>query len=144
MQTLDVTAVRAFRTKAEYEAALKEAEQLVRLDPGPRSDAGARLRGLAVLIQEYEAEHFPMEFDASPQDIVDFVLDQRDMTRTDLYDLMGGKSRVSEFFSGKRALSLEQVRALWQGLHIPPELLLQRSDTRKDRLRNHSRPAARA
>lgn len=132
MQTLDVGAIRAIRTKAEYEAALREAEQLVQLDPAARTDDGARLEGLALLIQAYEAAHFPVQDDVSPQDIVDFVLEQRDMTRTDLCDLMGGKSRVSEFFSGKRALSIEQVRALWQTLHIPPELLL-KSDLRPGR-----------
>jgi antitoxin component HigA of HigAB toxin-antitoxin module len=28
------------------------------------------------------------------------------MTRADLHELMGGKARVSEFFAGKRALSV--------------------------------------
>jgi HTH-type transcriptional regulator / antitoxin HigA len=127
MQTLDVSAIRAIRTKAEYEAALREAEQLVELDPSPRTDAGAQLEGLAILIQAYEAAHFPVDEDASPQEIVEFILEQRDMTRADLYELMGGKSRVSEFFSGKRSLSLEQIKALWDELHIPPTLLLERS-----------------
>jgi HTH-type transcriptional regulator/antitoxin HigA len=140
MQTLDVSAIRAIRTKAEYEAALREAEQLVELDPSPRTDAGAQLEGLAILIQAYEAAHFPVDEDVSPQEIVEFVLDQRDMTRADLHELMGGKSRVSEFFSGKRPLSLEQIKTLWDELHIPPTLLLERSHNRS---RGHGTPARR-
>ena len=37
---------------------------------------------------------------------------------------MGGKARVSEFFAGRRRLSIEQVRALRDLLHIPADLLI--------------------
>lgn len=131
MQTLDVTAVRAIRTRAEYEAALRQAEQLMELDPAPRTDAGARLEGLAILIQAYETRHFPMDEAVSPQDLVDFALDQRNLTRADLHELMGGKSRVSEFFSGKRSLSLQQIAALNEALRIPADLLLPREHQRQ-------------
>lgn len=52
------------------------------------------------------------------------MLDQRRMTRSDLYEMMGGKARVSEFFSKKRRLSIEQLRALHKALGIPADLLL--------------------
>jgi HTH-type transcriptional regulator/antitoxin HigA len=128
MPTLNVSAVRAIRTRAEYAAALKEAERLIELDPAPRTDAGAWLEGLAVLIEAYEAAQFPAE-ETSPRDIIDFVLEQRDMTRADLADYMGGKSRVSEFFAGKRDLSLSQIAALSEVLRIPADLLLPRTRT---------------
>jgi HTH-type transcriptional regulator/antitoxin HigA len=56
--------------------------------------------------------------------VVKFMLDQRGMTRSDLYEMMGGKARVSEFFSKKRRLSIEQLRALHKALGIPADLLL--------------------
>jgi HTH-type transcriptional regulator/antitoxin HigA len=37
---------------------------------------------------------------------------------------MGGKARVSEFFSGKRGLSIAQIRALHKELGIPADLLI--------------------
>ena len=37
---------------------------------------------------------------------------------------MGGKARVSEFFPGKRRLSVEQIRALRDELGIPADLLI--------------------
>ena len=130
MQTLNVAEIRAIRTRAEYEAALKEAERLVELDPAARTDAGARLEGLAILIEAYEAAHFPAD-EISPREIVDFVLAQREMTRSDISELMGGRSRVSEFFSGKRDLSLGQIAALSEELRIPANLLLPRDHPRK-------------
>jgi HTH-type transcriptional regulator / antitoxin HigA len=52
------------------------------------------------------------------------MLEQKGMTRADLHRLMGGKARVSEFFAGKRALSVAQIRALHRELGIPSDLLL--------------------
>jgi HTH-type transcriptional regulator/antitoxin HigA len=46
------------------------------------------------------------------------------MTRADLENVMGGKSRVSEFFSGKRELSKTQIEALHRLLAIPADILL--------------------
>jgi antitoxin component HigA of HigAB toxin-antitoxin module len=52
------------------------------------------------------------------------MLEQRGKTRADLHELMGGKARVSEFFAGKRRLSVEQIRALRKALGIPADLLI--------------------
>jgi len=53
---------------------------------------------------------------------VTFLLDQRGMTRADLEPLLGGKSRVSEFFAGVRELSKAQIRALRDTFHVPADL----------------------
>jgi HTH-type transcriptional regulator/antitoxin HigA len=52
------------------------------------------------------------------------MLEQRGMTRTELTELMGGKSRVSEFFAGKRELSKSQIEVLHRHLKIPADVLL--------------------
>ncbi len=52
------------------------------------------------------------------------MLDQRGLTRADLYECMGGKSRVSEFYSGSRRLSISQILALRDRLGIPADLLI--------------------
>ncbi len=56
---------------------------------------------------------------------VDFFLAQHGMTRADLAQLMGGRSRVSDFFMGVRQLSTSQIMALRQRLGIPADLLLE-------------------
>lgn len=55
---------------------------------------------------------------------MELALEQKGLERSDLYDVMGGKSRVSEFFAGKRDLSMNQVRALRDVLGIPADLLI--------------------
>jgi HTH-type transcriptional regulator/antitoxin HigA len=52
------------------------------------------------------------------------MLEQKGLTRADLEEVMGGKSRVSEFFSGKRELSKSQVEVLRSMLGIPADILL--------------------
>src|SRR5215217_2099989 len=98
--TLDVTRPRVIRDAAEHAAALAEVERLMALDPEPGTEEGDRLETLAILVEAYEDEHFPMGERSTPLSAVDFRLEQLGMTRAELARLMGGRSRVSEFFAG--------------------------------------------
>jgi HTH-type transcriptional regulator/antitoxin HigA len=122
---LDFSKPHVLRNSKEFKAAVAELDQLADAEPAPRTEAYDRLEFLAVLIEAYENEHNPIdERRGTPQSVVAFMLEQKEMTRADLHALMGGKSRVSEFFSGKRRLSVEQIRALRDALGIPADLLI--------------------
>lgn len=122
---LDFSTPHVLRNAREYRAAVSEIDQLLDADPKRGSAAYDRLEFLSVLVQAYEDKHDPFdESTGSPQSVVMFMLEQRGMTRADLHKAMGGKARVSEFFAGKRRLSVEQIRALRELLHIPADLLI--------------------
>ncbi|MEO7085946.1 MAG: helix-turn-helix domain-containing protein, partial [Gemmatimonadaceae bacterium] len=113
------------RNAKEFKAAVAELDRLADADPARGSEAYDRLEFLAVLIEAYENEHNPVdEITGTPQTVVVFMLEQQGKTRADLAPLMGGKGRVSEFFAGKRRLSVEQIRALHRELGIPADLLI--------------------
>ena len=120
---LDFRRPHLLRNDAEYEAALAEVEALMGHDLAPGTPDHDRLEFLSVLIEQYEEEEFPID-KPTPQAVVDFMLEQRGMTRADIADIMGGKSRVSEFFAGKRELSINQIRALREVFNIPADLLI--------------------
>jgi HTH-type transcriptional regulator/antitoxin HigA len=121
---IDFPSPHVLRTKDDYQAAVAEIDRLLDLDPQPPSPEFDRLELLSVLVEDYEARHHPIDdSNLTPQDVVDFVLQQRGMTRAELAPLMGGRSRVSDFFNGKRALSKGQIEALREHLHIPADLL---------------------
>jgi HTH-type transcriptional regulator / antitoxin HigA len=119
---LDFRKPHVLRNEEEYGAAVARVDELLRLNVDDGSDE-AELLFLAVLIEEYEDREYPIQ-GVTPQQVVDFALDQRGMQRGDLADAMGGGSRVSDFFNGKRELSKNQARALHDMLRIPLDLLL--------------------
>lgn len=121
---LDLSTPHVLRTGDEYASAVAEIDRLLDLDPQPGAAEYDRLELLSLLVEDYEARHHPIDdSNLTPQDVVDFVLEQRGMTRADLAPLMGGRSRVSDFFNGKRSLSKGQIAALREHLGIPADLL---------------------
>ena len=120
---LDFSKPHLLRGEAEYEAAIAEIERLLDEEVERGSEGFDRLEFLSVLVEHYEDEHYPMQ-GVTPQEAVSFMLEQKGLVRPDLDDVMGGKSRVSEFFSGKRELSKSQVEGLRNLLGIPADVLL--------------------
>lgn len=126
-EKLDFTAPHVLRSTGEYEAAIAEVDALLDLDPVPSSVEYDRLEFLSVLIEAYEEAHYPLRETLTPQEMVDFMLDQRGLSRSDLGAILGGRSRVSEFFNGRRRLSISQIQRLRQYLGIPADLLIERN-----------------
>jgi HTH-type transcriptional regulator/antitoxin HigA len=123
---LDLSQPRVLRTEEEYDAAVAEIDMLLDQDPSPSTPEHDRLEFLTVLVHAYDEEHYPMGDAATPQAVVDFLLEQHGMTRAQLAPILGGRSRVSEFFAGKRRLSISQIQRLRQLLQAPADLLLDR------------------
>jgi HTH-type transcriptional regulator / antitoxin HigA len=81
---------------------------------------------LVTLIEAYEAKHFPIS-PPDPIDAIRFRMDQGGLTVKDLVPYIGPLNRVYEVLSGKRSLSLNMIRRLSEGLHIPAEVLIKPS-----------------
>jgi len=124
---LDFTKPHVLRSEAEYDAAIGEIERLLDADVEAGSEGYERLEFLSVLVEDYEERHYQMG-SVTPQEAVVFMLAQKGLERADLNEVMGGKSRVSEFLNGKRELSKSQVEGLRRMLGIPADVLLGLSD----------------
>jgi len=122
--TLDFSTPHVLRTVREYNAAVAEVDRLLDTNPKKGSVDYDRLEFLSVLIEAYENEHVPEPRNPTPQEAVDFFLEQHGMTRAQLADVMGGRSRVSDFFKGVRPLSTSQIKALRDLLGVPADLLI--------------------
>jgi HTH-type transcriptional regulator/antitoxin HigA len=121
---LDFSKPHVLRSDEEYDAAVAEIDALLERGVVPGSEDDERLEFLSLLVEAYDDEHYLMGDSSTPQSIVDFMLEQRGMERSDLAEAMGGRSRVSDFFNGKRELSRSQIKALRDLLGIPADLLL--------------------
>jgi HTH-type transcriptional regulator/antitoxin HigA len=120
---LDFSKPHVLKSEAEYDAAISEIEHLLDQDVEAGSEGYDRLEFLSVLVEHYEDERYPMG-SVTPQQAVTFMLEQKGLDRSDLDEVMGGKSRVSEFFTGKRDLSKAQIEGLRRVLGISADLLL--------------------
>lgn len=114
--------LRPIRNEEDYETALAEIEALWEATPGtPEAD---RLDVLVMLVEAYEAEHYPIP-DPDPIALLLHVMDARGLTRRDLEPYLGSRARVSEILNRKRPLSLEMIRKLQSGLGLPADVLVQ-------------------
>jgi HTH-type transcriptional regulator/antitoxin HigA len=118
--------IRPIRSEADYRAALTEIERLWNAEPG--SSEEDRVEVLATLVEAYEAQHHPIPA-PDPIAAIEFMLEQKGLTRRDLEPAIGSRGRVSEILNRKRPLTLPMVRALSALLHIPAEVLVQPYET---------------
>lgn len=122
-----VAEVRPIRTKRDYEAALKELERLWGAKTGTRD--GDRLDVLATLIDAYESEHHPMD-PPDPIEAIKFRMEQQGLTRRDLEEIIGTRTRIAEVMNRKRGLSIAMIRRLHERLGISADVLIRPSRKR--------------
>jgi HTH-type transcriptional regulator/antitoxin HigA len=93
-----------------------------------RSDDRVRLVAQARLIEAYERSRWPRSVPTLP-DLLNYLMDQHDLSRSDLVPMLGTASRVSEVMNGKRELSMNMVRRLRERFNISADLLIVRGST---------------
>jgi HTH-type transcriptional regulator/antitoxin HigA len=113
--------IRPIKTKADHRAALKEIERL--MDAKPGTSAGDRLEVLATLVDRYESEHEPIE-PPDPIEALLYHMESRGLTRRDLEPYLGSRARVAEVLNRRRALTIEMIRRLHDGLGISADVLI--------------------
>jgi HTH-type transcriptional regulator/antitoxin HigA len=114
--------IRPILTERDYDAALREADDL--MDAVPGTPRGARLDVLVTLIEAYEARHWAIDA-PDPIEAIRVRMEQRSLRRIDLEPMIGSRARVSEVLSGKRALTLPMIRRLSAGLDLRADVLIQ-------------------
>ena len=112
----------AIDSEAEYDRALEIAERLTFKQD--RTEAEIKfLKLLVVLIEDYEAEHYPMD-DVAPHELLQHLMESNHTRQADLVGLIGSRGVVSEVVNGKRAISKAQAKALGEFFSISPGLFI--------------------
>ena|SRR5712692_372743 len=78
---------------------------------------------MSTLIEAYEEKHYPIP-DAPPHAVLQMLMEDRELRQTDLLEIFGHRSVVSEALSGKRAITKEQAKLLSQFFGVPRELFV--------------------
>lgn len=113
------TKIKPIRTDADHRKALKEINRL--WGSKPRTADGDRFEILAILVEAYEREHFPIA-PPDPIEAIEFRLEQMGLDRKALEPAIGTRARVSEILSRKRGLTLNMIRRLSETLDIPVDV----------------------
>lgn len=119
--------IRPIHTEADHTAALREISALMEADPDCGTPDGDRLDVLAILVQAYEAKHYPISA-PDPIEAIKFRLEQGGLSIKDLEPMIGRSNRVYEVLGRKRPLTLGMIRRLHKGLGIPAEILIAEAD----------------
>lgn len=116
--------IKPIRNEADYELALQEIDCCLDAEAGsPERD---RLEVLTVLVDDYEAKHHTIS-PPEPVAAIEFVLEQRGLSRKDLEDVIGSSGRISEVMNKQRPLTLAMIRKLVDKFDLPADVLIRKT-----------------
>ena len=113
--------IRPIKTEKDYDLALGRVNAL--FEAKPNTNEGDELDILVTLIEKYEQIHYPIP-EPDPIEAIKFMMEQIGLTDSDLGVILNSRSRVTEIFKRKRALTIRQIRLLTENLHIPASTLI--------------------
>lgn len=111
--------LKPIRSEAESELASQICDDLLdnfnNLTPWERD----YLEVLSDLVEHFESK-WQEEKNVEPRELLKYLMEENKLTQTDLISELGTSSRVSEFLSGKRDLSLTQILNLSARFKLSP------------------------
>lgn len=108
-------------TEAENERLLAIIEPMMSRELSPEEEKLFDL--LVKLVEDFEQRHYPMG-ESSPNEMLKFLMEQRDLRQRDIVHLFGSSGIASEVINGKRAISKKQAKALADFFQVSPELFI--------------------
>lgn len=113
--------VQIIKNKKQYEKSLQRFEKIFFAKTNTKEGQEAQL--LALVIKDYEEKHYKIDA-PDPVEAIKYKMEQMQLTKKELGEILGYTSRVSEILSRKRKLTLEMVRNLHEKLNMPLESLV--------------------
>ena len=109
-------AINAIRTTAEYEAALARIDDLIHAPTG--SPEEQELDRVSRLVEAYEAVHYPIP-EPSQAAMLDFMLDQKMLSRTHLLPLAGTAACLDDMLAGHTPIPPAMAQAIAEQTGFP-------------------------
>jgi len=111
------------KSEEENDRMLALVERLMAKGDELSPEEGKLLELLGRLIADFE-EEFYQPREAAPHEVLQELMQARGLKQSDLIEVFGSKSRVSEAVSGKRSISKSQAKALSEFFHVPADLFI--------------------
>ena len=113
--------IKPIKTEEDYEKALERLEVI--FDASPNSEEGDEAEILAMMVDNYENQYYPIEA-PDPIEAIKIRMEEMNMKQKDLVGVIGGKSRVSEILNRKKRLTVDMIRELEKLLHTSASVLV--------------------
>ena len=113
--------IKPIKTEQDYHASLAILNELFDAPIGTKESDHADI--LALIVDEYEKKHFPIEA-PDPIEAIKIRMEEMHLKQKDLAPVFGGNNRVSEVLNKKRKLTVEMIRNLTLKLNLSPNLLI--------------------
>jgi HTH-type transcriptional regulator/antitoxin HigA len=114
-------------TSTEYKQQTKRMEELLKLLTEKGSldlKLQTELDQISDEIADYEEENFPFKVETL-NEMIELRMYQRKLKQKDIAQILGTTpSRISEILNGKRGLTIELAKGLYNKLNIDPKLIL--------------------
>jgi len=113
--------IKLIKTEEDYQIALEKLDKVFDAPEGtPESDQADIL---ALLIDEYEKIHYPIEA-PDPIDAIKIRMEEMQFKQKDIAVALGGRNRASEILNRKRKLTVDMIRNLTESLNLSASLLI--------------------
>ena len=123
-QSLTPVKLRAVENERHYRAMVNFMNKLVD-EIGDRESH--HLMGLldivTFFVRDYEERNIEVP-EAEPRTVLRFLMQQHDLRQSDLAELFGSQSNVSEVLNGKREINARQARALGSRFGVSPAVFI--------------------
>lgn len=107
----------------ENERMLKVIEKLMDKGENLSPEEDKLLKLLTMLVEDFELRYYrPRE--ASPLEVLQHLMESRDVKPTHLWDVFGSKGVASEVLNGKRGISKSNAKALAEYFNVPADLFI--------------------
>jgi HTH-type transcriptional regulator/antitoxin HigA len=110
-------------TEAENERMLAIVEKLMEKGENLSLEEDKLLKLFAKLIEDFEKRYYQPK-DANPLEILQHLMESRDVKQTHLWEVFGSKGIASEVLNGKRGISKTHARALADYFHVTADLFI--------------------
>lgn len=114
--------IEVIKNKTQYQNYLNRFEEIFLAKSNTSEGKEAQL--LALVIKDYEDKNFVIT-SPDPVEAIKYRMEQMNISKKELGEILGFSSRVSDVLNRKRKLTLEMVRNLHEKLNIPLESLVQ-------------------
>ena len=121
--TLLSQAIPAIETEEGNERMLKVIEKLMDKGENLTPEEEKLLKLLTKLVEDFEERYYHPR-DATPLEVLQHLMESREVKQTHLWEVFGSKGIASEVLNGKRGISKTHARALADYFHVPADLFI--------------------